>query len=107
MRANRIIDNLVNIFPNLKDRIVRHLRTLKTLKPNCIYVTPTKKNDVPPVESANVRKRHTKTPKNIIENAEEKDPITGWNWRIISFLFIYFLYNYSRNMLQVQVTLQT
>ncbi|XP_065218041.1 E3 ubiquitin-protein ligase RAD18-like [Planococcus citri] len=81
LRANRIVDNLVNIFPDLKDRIIRHLRTLKTLKPNCIYVSPQKKSEVTPVKTSVSRKSISKTPKSfIIENTEAKEsntPVAG------------------------------
>lgn len=65
LRANRIIDNFVGIFPQLKDRLIRSLRTLKTFKTNCVYLSPSKPEYKDPTSS--------KTPKSKIDTSPRED----------------------------------
>lgn len=39
------MDNFIEIFKQLKSRLIRCIRTIKTLKPNCIYISPSKNSE--------------------------------------------------------------
>ena len=71
LRANRIVDSFVSMLPPLKDRLIRRIRTLKTLKPHTLYVSPSKV-DRTPVIPKKVKRSRISSPKYVDSNLEEE-----------------------------------